>query len=125
MQGPAADGRPRYVTAIDADSGTVTVGGADHLLSVAMTATSPYWLVDDDIRETDCHVQIRAHGEATPAHVRRIGDGADATLEITLHEPVRGVAPGQTAVLYRSEPDGDRVLGSGTISASRPATEAV
>ncbi|EFV92076.1 tRNA-specific 2-thiouridylase MnmA [Dietzia cinnamea P4] len=125
VQGPAADGRPRYVTAIDADSGTVTVGGADHLLSVAMTATSPYWLVDDDIRETDCHVQIRAHGEATPAHVRRIGDGADATLEITLDEPVRGVAPGQAAVLYRSEPDGDRVLGSGTISASRPATEAV
>lgn len=125
VQGPAADGRPRYVTAIDADSGTVTVGGADHLLSVAMTATSPYWLVDDEIRETDCHVQIRAHGEATPAHVRRVGGGADATLEITLDEPVRGVAPGQAAVLYRPEPDGDRVLGSGTISASRPATETV
>ena len=125
VQGPAADGRPRYVTAIDADSGTVTVGGAAHLLSVAMTATSPYWLVDDEIRETDCHVQIRAHGDATPAHVRRVGRGADATLEITLDEPVRGVAPGQAAVLYRPEPDGDRVLGSGTISASRPATETV
>jgi len=125
VQAPAADGRPRYVTAIDADSGTVTVGGADHLLSVAMTATSPYWLVDDEIRETDCHVQIRAHGDAAPAHVRRVGRGAGATLEITLDEPVRGVAPGQAAVLYRPEPDGDRVLGSGTISASRPATETV
>lgn len=123
VRGPAADGRPRYVTAIDADTGTVTVGGADHLLSVAMTATSPYWLVDDDIRETDCLVQIRAHGEATPGHVRRVGDGAQALLEITLDEPIRGVAPGQAAVLYRPEPDGDRVLGSGTISASRPVTE--
>ncbi|WP_314034217.1 tRNA 2-thiouridine(34) synthase MnmA [Dietzia sp. CH92] len=125
VQGPAADGRPRYVTGIDAESGTVTVGGADHLWSVAMTGGSPYWLVDDDLRETDCLVQIRAHGEATPAHVRRVGSGDDARLEITLHEPVRGVAPGQAAVLYRPEPGGDRVLGSGTISASRPATEAV
>ncbi|MVZ89231.1 tRNA 2-thiouridine(34) synthase MnmA [Microbacter sp. ANSKLAB05] len=123
VSGPAADGRPRYVTAIDADSGTVTVGGAGHLLSSGMTASSPYWLVDDDIRETDCRVQIRAHGEATPGHVRRLGDGPDARLEITLDEPIRGVAPGQAAVLYRSEPGGDRVLGSGTISASRPAAE--
>src|SRR5699024_10317457 len=93
IEKPAADGRPRYITAIDAETGTVTVGGADHLLSSGMTATSPYWLVDDDIRETDCLVQIRAHGEATPGHVRRIGDGADARLEISLDQPVRGVAP--------------------------------
>ena len=112
------------MTAIDADSGTVTVGGADHLLSAAMTATSPYWLVDDDIRETDCRIQIRAHGEATPGHVRRVGEGPDARLEITLDEPVRGVAPGQAAVLYRPEPEGDRVLGSGTISVARPAAGA-
>lgn len=120
IERPAADGRPRYITAIDAETGTVTVGGADHLLSAEMTATSPYWLVDDDIRETDCLVQIRAHGEATPGHVRRIGDGEDARLEITLDQPVRSVAPGQAAVLYRSEPGGERVLGSGTISVARP-----
>ena len=120
IEKPAADGRPRYITAIDAETGTVTVGGADHLLSSGMTATSPYWLVDDDIRETDCLVQIRAHGEATPGHVRRIGDGADARLEISLDQPVRGVAPGQAAVLYRSEDGGERVLGSGTISVARP-----
>jgi len=120
IEKPAADGRPRYITAIDAETGTVTVGGADHLLSSGMTAMSPYWLVDDDIRETDCLVQIRAHGEATPGHVRRIGDGADARLEISLDQPVRGVAPGQAAVLYRPEDGGERVLGSGTISVARP-----
>lgn len=121
LEAPAADGRPRYVTAIDAETRTVTVGGSDHLLSASMTATSPYWLVDDDIRETACRVQIRAHGDASPGHVRRIGDGADARLEITLDESIRGVAPGQAAVLYRPESGGDRVLGSGTISASSPA----
>ncbi|AWH95740.1 tRNA 2-thiouridine(34) synthase MnmA [Dietzia psychralcaliphila] len=120
LPGPAPDGRPRYVTSIDAGTGTVTVGGSEHLLSRSMTATSPYWLVDDDIRETACQVQIRAHGDATPGHVRRVGDGQDARLEITLDEPVRGVAPGQAAVLYRPEPGGDRVLGSGTITASVP-----
>ncbi|MBB1052047.1 MULTISPECIES: tRNA 2-thiouridine(34) synthase MnmA, partial [unclassified Dietzia] len=120
LPGPAADGRPRYVTSIDAGTGTVTVGGSDHLLSRGMTATSPYWLVDDALRETECLVQIRAHGEATPGHVRRVGDGPDARLEISLDEPVRGVAPGQAAVLYRPEPGGDRVLGSGTITASVP-----
>ncbi|GLB62475.1 tRNA-specific 2-thiouridylase MnmA [Dietzia sp. NCCP-2495] len=120
LEAPAADGQPRYVTAIDAETGTVTVGGADHLLSSRMTATSPYWLVDEEIREADCRVQIRAHGEATPGHVRRVGEGADARLEITLDTPVRGVAPGQAAVLYQPDPGGDRVLGSGTISSARP-----
>lgn len=118
LEGPAGDGRPRYVTAIDAPTGTVTVGGADHLLSDAMTASSPYWLVDDDVRETACQVQIRAHGEATPGYVRRVGEGQQAQLEITLDEPVRGVAPGQAAVLYHPESGGDRVLGSGTITAA-------
>src|SRR5699024_9900192 len=90
---------------------------SDLLLSSAMTASSPYWLVDDDIRDTECLVQIRAHGDAVPGRVRRSGAGAEEMLEITLDEPVRGVAPGQAAVLYRAEPDGDRVLGSGTITA--------
>ena len=120
VEGPAADGRPRYVTAIDSVTGTVTVGGSDRLLSDSMTAASPYWLVDDDLRETACGVQIRAHGAATPGRVLRVGDGPDARLEITLDEPISGVAPGQAAVLYRSESEGDRVLGSGTITASRP-----
>ena len=40
-------------------------------------------------------------------------DGDD--LRIRLHHPARGVAKGQAAVLY----DGDTVLGSATISATR------
>ena len=30
--------------------------------------------------------------------------------------PLRGVAPGQTMVLYRRDPDGDEVIGSATIA---------
>jgi tRNA-specific 2-thiouridylase len=38
-------------------------------------------------------------------------------LRISLNEPARGVATGQTAVLY----DGEVVLGSATITAARVA----
>ena len=119
------DGQPRYVTRVEAASNRVFIGTSDLLGTDEIEADHVRWCGPAASGRHRLGAQIRAHGEATPAHVRRIGDGADATLEITLHEPVRGVAPGQAAVLYRSEPDGDRVLGSGTISASRPATEAV
>ena len=33
-----------------------------------------------------------------------------------LREPLRGVARGQTLVLYRADPEGDEVLGSATIA---------
>ena len=33
-----------------------------------------------------------------------------------LRGPLRGVAPGQTMVLYAPHPDGDEVLGSATIT---------
>jgi tRNA-uridine 2-sulfurtransferase len=39
-------------------------------------------------------------------------DGVDVVLE----QPLRGVAPGQAAVFYRPDADGDVVLGSATIA---------
>ncbi len=46
----------------------------------------------------------------------------DGRVEVRLDERIRGVAPGQSVVLY----DGTRVIGSATITASRleraPAT---
>lgn len=119
LAGPAADGRPRYVTDVDAATGTVTVGPLERLDVHHLVAERPYWLVDDELRETDCRVQVRAHGEAVPGHVVRVGEGDSERLEIRVDEPLRGVARGQAAVLYRPEPEGDRVLGSGTISATR------
>jgi tRNA-specific 2-thiouridylase len=37
-------------------------------------------------------------------------------LFVRLRAPLRGVARGQTLVLYRRDPDGDEVLGSATIA---------
>ncbi len=55
----------------------------------------------------DCEVQVRAHGDPVPATAR-----VDAgELVVTLREPLIGVAPGQSAVIYL----GTRVLGQCTI----------
>jgi tRNA-specific 2-thiouridylase len=70
--------------------------------------------------EFDCHAQVRAHGDPVPAtahtELLKDDDGAERTnLVVTLTTPLRGVAPGQTVVLYQ----GSRVLGQATIDAAR------
>ena len=52
-------------------------------------------------------VQVRAHGEALAAKFAII----DGEMVIRVLEPLLGVAPGQTAVIY----SGTRVLGQTTI----------
>ncbi|MGB8500953.1 aminomethyltransferase beta-barrel domain-containing protein, partial [Mycobacterium sp.] len=60
----------------------------------------------------ECEVQVRAHGGAVGAVAELVGD----RLEARLRTPLRGVAPGQTMVLYRADAGGDEVIGSATIT---------
>jgi tRNA-specific 2-thiouridylase len=90
----------------------VTVGPARALGVREITAIRPVWTgCDPPLTPIACMVQLRAHGEVHSCTTWQ--DGPD--LEIRLDEPARGVAAGQAAVLY----DGDSVLGSATISATR------
>ncbi|WP_019633091.1 tRNA 2-thiouridine(34) synthase MnmA [Actinomadura atramentaria] len=107
---PAADGRPRYVLEISPVSNTVTVGPREALDVTEITTGAPVWLADAPAGPFGCAVQLRAHGEVHGCTVEPGPDG----LRLLLAAPARGVAPGQTAVLY----DGDRVLGSATIAAA-------
>lgn len=110
---PAADGRPRYVTAIDAANGTVTVGSRDDLRVTRLVADHIKVLhpaLEGDLR---CEVQVRAHGGVVSADVRV--DPEEDRAVVDLDGPLTGVAPGQAAVFYLPEPEGDIVLGSGTI----------
>ena len=111
LPGPAPDGKPRYVTDIDADAGTVTVGTRDDLRVGRLYADRLIRLNEHEGSTQECQVQVRAHGGVVDATVS-IDDGV-ATIE--LHSPLTGVARGQAAVIYRPDPDGDIVLGSGTI----------
>jgi tRNA-specific 2-thiouridylase len=109
---PAPDGRPRYVLDIEPVSNTVTVGPADALDVQDIGAFRPVWTgCPPPSAPIDCLVQLRAHADPVPATAHLDG----ATLRISLTEPARGIARGQAAVLY----DGDVVLGSATIAATR------
>jgi tRNA-specific 2-thiouridylase len=112
IAGPGPDGLPRYVTGIDADSQTVRVGSVEDLQVHSLTGTRPVFT--SGVAPTgpvECEVQVRAHGGVVPAVAEVVGD----ELRVALRTPLRGVAPGQTLVLYRPDPVGDEVIGSATI----------
>ncbi len=113
------DGQPRYVLSITPVQNTVTVGPREELDVDEVRAERPVW-TDGRLPtgSLECQVQLRAHGEVHSATVECV----DGSLTARLHEPARGVAPGQAIVVYRPDPGGDIVLGSATISgASRHA----
>jgi tRNA-specific 2-thiouridylase len=119
----AGDSRPRYVLGIEPVTRTVTIGTAE-LAGVDVVLTgAPTWT--GAVPELPCRaeVQLRAHGTPVPC---RVTPGDDGGLRIELDEQQRGVAGGQSAVLY--EPDavrGDRVLGQAAISSGDPHRAAV
>ncbi len=116
IAGPGPDGRPRYVTGIDAETGAVQVGGADDLDTWSLTGSRPVFTAGrQPAGPADCEVQVRAHGGVAAAGV----EFADGMLRAALRTPLRGVAPGQTMVLYRPDPAGDEVIGSATIVSNR------
>ncbi|OBK09750.1 MULTISPECIES: tRNA 2-thiouridine(34) synthase MnmA [unclassified Mycobacterium] len=113
IAGPGPDGRPRYVTAIDAETATVRVGEAADLEIHEMVGRAPVFTSGvAPSGPLECAVQVRAHGEAADA----IAELVNGELVVRLRAPMRGVARGQTLVLYRRDPDGDEVLGSATIA---------
>jgi tRNA-uridine 2-sulfurtransferase len=107
------DARPRYVLGIEPVSRTVTIGTAE-LAGVDEVRTGPpTWTGSVPALPFAAEVQLRAHGAPVACEVRA---GEDGGLRLVLAEQQRGIAPGQSAVLY--EPDaerGDRVLGQGAI----------
>ncbi len=114
IPGPGPDGRPRYVTGIDAGAGTVRVGDAADLDVWSLTGRQPVFAAGAAlVGPIECEVQVRAHGGVAPA----VAELADGVLRVRLRKPLRGVAPGQTVVLYRPDPAGDEVLASATLAA--------
>jgi tRNA-specific 2-thiouridylase len=113
IAGPGPDGRPRYVTSIDAESGTVHVGDVSDLDVWNLVGERPVFTSGTPlVGPVECEVQVRAHGGIGGA----VAEVRDGTLVATLRSPLRGVATGQTMVLYRPDPEGDEVLASATIA---------
>jgi len=113
VQGPAADGQPRYVTAIEPETGTVRVGSAERLKVWTITADRAIWTSGQaPVGPIECVVQVRAHGGTA----RAVAEEVDGGIVVQLSEPLTGVAKGQAVVLYRPDEAGDVVIGSGTIA---------
>jgi len=119
---PTDDGKPRFVLEIRPKTNEVVVGPREALALAELAGSSFSWagldpvasgIVDDaaststSIAPFDCEVQVRAHADPVPA-VAQLRDGE---LLVRPVDPIVGVAPGQTAVLYV----GTRVLGQFTI----------
>ncbi|WP_270238589.1 tRNA 2-thiouridine(34) synthase MnmA [Kocuria marina] len=124
---PAPDGKPRFVLEIRPKTNEVVVG-PEALLSIdVMEGIRSSWAglpprevaamaedVDGRSDEFPVTVQVRAHGDPAPARAWLTRQGGQQRLCVRLDEPQRGVAPGQTMVLYQ----GTRVLGQATIDAA-------
>ncbi|WP_082488164.1 tRNA 2-thiouridine(34) synthase MnmA [Microbacterium sp. Leaf159] len=105
---PAADGKPRFVLEVRPVSNTVVVGPKEALAIREISGERFSWAGAGPVEaEFDCEVQIRAHAEPEAARAFVTAEG----VRVVPEEPLNGVAPGQTAVLYV----GTRVLGQFTI----------
>ena len=100
---------PLYVVAIDAGSGSVTVGPHEALQRETLTASRVNWMSGapppNDARVT---AQIRYRHREAPATLRPL-DGD--RVHVTFDEPQTAVAPGQAVVFYED----DVVVGGGWI----------
>ncbi len=115
LRRPAPDGRPRFVLELQAATGTVRVGPAQRLDVDVIEAKRPVWAAGAPEGPLECVAQVRAHGGCASAVAQAVNDG----MLVALREPLRGVALGQAVALYRPDPEGDVVLGSATITATR------
>jgi len=125
---PTDDGKPRFVLEIRPKTNQVVVGPREALALAEIAGDTYSWagldplasgLISQQGESFDCHVQVRAHSDPMPAVARVTVAGEDAEgnavvseLIVTPNEPLDGVSPGQTAVLYV----GTRVLGQCTIA---------
>ena len=113
---PTDDGRPRFVLEIRPKTNEVVVGPREALALAELAGSKFSWagldpvasgIVDDAGIPFDCEVQVRAHADPVPA----VACVVEGELVIRPSDPIIGVSPGQTAVLYV----GTRVLGQCTI----------
>ena len=109
-----AFGQPMYVTKIDADTNTVTLGPVDALVKNGMLVGGATLQKYTELPAGGLELvtKVRYKDRGTLSLVEQF---APDRLSVAFYADVRGVAPGQSAVFY----EGDDVVGGGLIHASR------
>jgi len=116
---PAPDGRPRYVIETRPSTNEVVVGPEELLSRKSVDGNNlilladPLPLNDGDLGWQDVTIQVRAHGRPLPADVAV--EVETGTLRAKLHHPLRGLAAGQSVVVYGGD-SGDQVLAQATVA---------
>ena len=113
---PADDGKPRFVLEVRPKDNTVVVGPREALAVGELAGSTFSWAgraPDAATTAFDVEVQVRAHADPVPAIARLAPHATTGAPELVIRpaQPIEGVAPGQTAVIY----DGTRVIGQCTI----------
>ncbi|HZD17833.1 MAG TPA: tRNA 2-thiouridine(34) synthase MnmA [Actinomycetota bacterium] len=101
--------RPVYVLEVDAEANRVVVGPGELLARRGLVADRVTWVCGHPPEDGsfEAEVRIRYRGEDVPAAVEATGE----RIRVGFREPQRGVAPGQSVVIYR----GEELLGGGRI----------
>ncbi|WP_419768314.1 tRNA 2-thiouridine(34) synthase MnmA [Arcobacter sp.] len=96
---------PHFVTKLNPKDNTIVVGKKEALEVNNVIADNLNMFIDD--KELDCTVKLRYRTASTPCEIKI----EDDKVNISLKEPVFGVATGQLAVFY----DKQKVIGSAWI----------
>lgn len=103
-------GYPAYVTDIEPQSGTVTIGRNEQLYTnTAYTKANHFILFEQLTAPLEATVRIRYKAAPQRAMLSPLADRDE--VRIDFFEPVWGISPGQSAVFY----DQDYVIGGGIL----------
>ena len=106
-----AMGKPYYVTEIDAESNTVTLGPKEEVMQKKLRATAANWLIDKPVSPFRAKVKIRYNSKGALATVTP----QDNSVAVEFDEPVSAITPGQLAAFYIQEGKNNRLIGGGWI----------
>jgi tRNA-specific 2-thiouridylase len=106
-----AMGRPCYVTKIDAENNTITLGPKEEVMQNKLHATNLNWLIDEPVMPFRATVKIRYNSKGASAIVTP----QDNNAMVEFDEPVSAITPGQLAAFYTREEKNNRLIGGGWI----------
>jgi tRNA-specific 2-thiouridylase len=99
---PSPMGEPLYVVSLEPETNTLWVGGRGELQAWGLTADSANLFVSpDDLMDEGLSVQVRAHHRPVP--VKEVQLLSDGYFRVDFREPIEGVSPGQSSVLYKDD----------------------
>lgn len=105
-------GKPVFVTRIDPDTNTVTLGDEEDLAQQDMLVSKVNLIKYEELTPgMEAVTKIRYKDRGT---LSNLYPESDNQVRVRFYENAKGVAPGQSAVFY----EGDDVLGGGTIQFS-------